>query len=113
MRIELITKELHEELLMLQTKYPVLTYQNKGYDGIDRSKLTEEEVAADKRINEILRKHILGFDRFQNFRLRKDGSIEIRLQYNWDAGTDKIPFFTGVGYLLVDELLNGFNNEKE
>lgn len=117
MRIKLTTKEIHEELLMLQSQYPVLTYKSKGYDEIDRSKLTTEEVAADKRINEILGKHITGFNRFQNFNIRKDGAISLRFQYEYEAdepddGRRKTGFI-GVGYLKVDELLTGFDNYEK
>ena len=111
MKIELITPEQHETILNIYKSFPILTLENKGYEGINRSKLTEAEKEADKKINEILKNHIVGFSRFQNFKTNnKENNLTIRFQYDWSAeDKNSIPFI-GVGYIKLDELLNGFKN---
>lgn len=42
---------------------------------------------------------------FSNFCLDKNGELSLRVQYHYD------PSFTGVGYVLLSELLNGFDSE--
>ena len=110
MRIELIPKEQYDTIIDIYNKYPKLTYMNRDYDGIDISALGEEEQTAHKEVSTILRAHIKGFSRFNHFR-NINGRAQIRLQYNynWDEGIT----FIGVGYLFVDELLNGFDKPKE
>lgn len=114
MKINLITQEQHDTILNIYKSFPALTLQNKGYEGINRSLLTEEEKRADKEVNEILKKSIIGFSKFQNFKTNnKENNLTIRFQYDYDADNDgpgtKL-HFVGVGYILLDELLNGFNN---
>lgn len=107
MKIEIISKEDYTILLDLYTRFPALTLQNKGYEGLDKSAFTPEEKEAFEAVTNLLKNHIAGFSSFQNFRHNKAGKVELRLQYNYnyDGG---LPF-TGVGYILLDELLNGFN----
>lgn len=111
MKIELITKEEYSTLMGIQEARPILTYQAKGYDEIDRTKLTDSDKEAVSIVRDILKKNIYGFSRFQNFKIGKDGDIQIRFQYNYNYDTDDIPF-TGVGYIRVNELLNGFDDNK-
>ncbi len=110
MKINLITPTQHAELLNIFNNAPILTLQNKGYEGIDRSKFTDKENQQDKKVDEILKSAIVGFRRFQNFKLDKDNNIVLRFQYNYDYETSLNAGFTGVGYILLDELLNGFNS---
>lgn len=110
MKIQLITPEQHEILNTIYLSFPALTLQNKGFEGINRRDLTQEEKEADKKVNEILKSSIIGFSRFQNFKLSKSDDIQLRFQYNYNYNpNDGIPFI-GVGYILLDELLNGFKN---
>lgn len=102
MTIELITPAGYENLVDIYSKCPALTLQNKGYEYINKSNLSEDDKAKIKEIEAILKKSISGFVSFTNFRLSKTGELEIRFQYHYDAS------FTGVGYVLADELLNGF-----
>ena len=106
MQIELITPQEYQTLLDIQKKYKILTYQNKGYDCINPELLKAEDKKAIKEIEKLLEKHIKGFREFQNFKLDMNDRVRIRFQYNYgyDNGTD----FKGVGYILVDQLLNGF-----
>lgn len=112
MRIKLITPEEHSELIRIQAEHPNLTYQAKGYDVPDKSKWSEEDHHAYKIVTEILRKSVVGFSSFTNFTVRKNGDKAIRLQYCYGA-EDNSMSFTGVGYLLIDELSDGFTNENE
>lgn len=103
MTIELINKEQYNRLLLLQQQHPVLTYQNTGYDNFDKSKMNDSDKEAFSEVTEILKKAIKGFREFQNFRYsKKTNKLQIRFQYNYS------PSFTGVGYLELQELLNGF-----
>mgnify|MGYP006902044628 CR=1 FL=1 len=117
MIINLITEEEYNTLLDIQKNHPVLTFQKTGYEYIDKSKLTDDDKNALEIINTILSKAIEGFSKFFNYRYSKSNEIEIRFDYDWSLtwnnDRDKtimregIPF-TGVGYLYLDELLNGF-----
>ena len=111
MKIELITPEEYGTLLNIYKMFPALTLQNKGYECINRSNLTEEEREKDEEINEILKKSICGFSKFQNFKTNnKNNALTIRFQYDWTAHDRSLGIpFVGVGYILLDELLNGFN----
>jgi hypothetical protein len=107
MRINLISEREYQILLGIQKKYSALTYQQKGFDGPNRRTWNQKELKADKIVNRILEKSIIGFRYFQNFNV-KDDKIIIRLQYNYNADGGGIPF-TGVGYIMLDELKNGFS----
>lgn len=106
MKIELITQETHEKLKRIFENHPALTLQNNGYEYLDKRKFTPEDEAAFKETSEILKKHVHGFSKFHNFRLSKNGRIQLRFNYAWDER------FTGVGYILLDELLNGFEETE-
>jgi len=112
MTITLITQEEYDTLLSIQKEFPALTFQNKGYEYLKMSELTEIELEKFKEAEAILEKCILGFNKFNHFRgENKNGNIEVRFQYNWTADDDysKNPLpFTGVGYLEVEELFRGF-----
>lgn len=114
MKITLITKEEHARLLEIFNEYPKLTFQNEGYQYIKKSELTDDELVKFKEVETLLRKTILGFKGFNNFKINRTKEIEIRFQYDWtaDDNTNGLVPFTGVGYILLDELLNGFK-EKE
>ncbi len=107
MRIELLTPEQHAEILSLYNEFPELTLENKGYEYINRRGFSPEAKEADKKVSDILKANIYGFQSFSNFCHDKDGNIRIRIQYNWNYD-DKEGSFVGVGYCLLSELLNGF-----
>ncbi len=110
MRIELISEEQYNLLKTIQEKHNILTFQNDGYEYIDKSKFTQEDQKAFDEVTEILSKHIVGFREFNNFCHSKSGELRIRFQYNYGAD-DNSRSFTGVGYLLLDELLKGFKED--
>lgn len=115
MTITLIEQHEYDMLMETQAKFPNLTYQNEGYDKPDKSKWSKEDLEAHKTCEDFLRKCINGFSQFNHFKLRKGGKVCIRFQYDWtfDDPNRTTSFtttsFTGVGYLEVQELLNGFN----
>jgi hypothetical protein len=114
MKINLITADQKNTLESIFTEFPTLTLQNKGYEGLDKRNLTDQDNEKIKEIEVILKSSVCGFSRFQNFKVNKAGKTSIRFQYDYDAdndGSNKIGFI-GVGYILVDELLNGFNLTK-
>ena len=114
MKIELISKEDYNLLLEIQKNHPILTFQNKGYECIDKSKFTDDDKIAFDKVTKILRKSILGLCEFNNYCHSEHNELRLRFQYNynadWNSKVDKGHniLFTGVGYILVDELLNGF-----
>lgn len=111
MTIELITPEEHAKLLEIQKESPKLTFQNVGYEYINMKTLSEQDLENYKIVTDILSKSVKGFSKFNNFKLDKEQQIHIRLQYDWSYGTGDLPF-TGVGYLKLDELLNGFDESE-
>lgn len=110
MTITLVTQEVYNQLLDIYNKYPKLTLQNVGYEYIRKANLNEEELTKFKEVEDILKKHIKGFSEFNNFKTNnRTQELVIRFQYDWSADAEirSIPF-TGVGYLYLEELLNGF-----
>lgn len=116
MTINLITKEEYDTLLRIQQDRPILTFQNNGYEYINKSKFSESDTKAFEEVTSILKKCIVGFHRFDNFRHRSsdNNKLTVRFQYNWTADDETNPRpYEGVGYLLVEELLNGFKEIKK
>ena len=101
MKIKLISQEQFETIQNIQKEFSILTFNNKGYEYINKSKFTEQDKEAYDKVFNILKDHVVGFTNFDNFRL-KDNKIEIRLHYYYDSS------FIGVGYILLEELLYGF-----
>jgi len=111
MTIELISQIEFDTLLKIYETHPILTFQNVGYQYIDKSKFTESDKEAFNDVEKILRASILGFNEFNNFKLTKNGEIGLRVQYDYSADDEgNSRPFTGVGYIKLNELKNGFNN---
>lgn len=110
MTIDLITSEQYETLKKIQETHKVLTLQNNGYETIT-DPLTKEDKEAIEVIDGILRKSVLGFVEFTNFRMANNDEVVVRLQYNYNA-EDNSRYFTGVGYILMKELFTGFINTR-
>ena len=104
MIIERLTQDEYDTLLSIQQNYPKLTFQNNGFEYIDRREFSDDEKEVDTKVSEILKKHIHDFVRFDNFTFNKKGELRVRFQYHWSS------FFTGVGYITLRELLNGIDN---
>ncbi len=115
MTITLISKEQLDRLLEIQKTYPNLTYNNKGYDYLNFSRLTPEELQHFKEAEEIIKTSIKGFSKFNHFKPSKTKPElpMIRFQYNYTADEPNGLPFTGVGYLFVHELYHGFDNQKD
>lgn len=103
MTIKLLTQDEYNTLLSIQQNSPKLTFQNVGYEYINRKEFTEQDNIADKQVTEILKNHIEGFVRFDNFRHNKKNEISVRLQYHYSES------FVGVGYVTLRELFMGFD----
>lgn len=93
------TNKYYDRLLKLQEDYPLLTYQNRGYDKLDQEIRDAHKVQFEE-IHQICKKTIGGFSEFNNFKVRKDGTIVVRLQYNYNY-EGGVPFI-GVGYFPLD-----------
>jgi len=106
MTIELLTEVQHNFLKKIQENNPKLTFQNEGYQYI--KDLSESDKEAVKKVEEILKGSIVGFVEFNNFKERSNGEISVRFQYNYGADNEDGHSFTGVGYLRMNQLLNGF-----
>ena len=107
MTINLIPEREYSLLKSIQINFPNLTFQNDGYEYINKSKFSERDKKAFRIVSNILSKAIEGFSRLDNFRLTKKGEVQIRFQYAWDIS------FTGVGYLELVTLFEGFKNDEQ
>lgn len=112
MKIELLNEEQFNILTNIYNENKGLFLQNEGYQYINESKLSDEDKEAFKTVTNILKDHIIGFTEFNNFRLNRDNKIQLRFQYNWSYDTNRT-YFIGVGYILLDELLNGFEEKDK
>lgn len=110
MRITLISKRQYLLLKRIQQKFPVLTFNNRGYEYI-RTPFNEREQQAFDKVSSILKEHIDGFVKFNNFRDEKS-YIVLRFQYYYDYEKHNAGF-TGVGYIKLKELLEGFEEIKK
>lgn len=115
-----LEKEDYNKLLDIQKQYPNLTFVHEPYQGWIPAHFTEEDKNALNEVKSIMSKAIKGFSKFTNFYFNKKGILCIRFYYDWsytwDNDVNKIPIrsglpYTGVGYLYLDELLNGFKND--
>lgn len=93
-----------EKLLQIIKDYPELTFDNDGYQYIDKD-ILEKHKDVIKLINMILSKYIGGFSKFNNFKPRKDGTLAVRCQYNWNFNSNENSFI-GVGYFNIDDIFN-------
>lgn len=106
MKINLISEDQYNRLKEIQKTYPKLTFNNKGYEYVRKSTFSKEDLKAFKEVSDILKARIIGFIEFNNFQCVKD-VIRLRFQYNYGAADNSLGFI-GVGYIELDELLNGF-----
>lgn len=115
MTITLISKEQLDRLIEIQKTYPNLTYNNKGYDYLNLSRLTPEELQHFKEAEEIIKTSIKGFSKFNHFKPSKTKPElpMIRFQYDYTADQVGERPFTGVGYLFVHELHYGFDDQTD
>lgn len=109
MQITLIDQETYDELRQLCEDNPELRLQNIGYQYL-RPEVREAKAPQIARITEILKRHIMGFLEFHNFKTGKDGEIVLRFDYDWGAENQTMSF-RGVGYLPLDQLRDGFPRE--
>lgn len=115
MTIHTLTEIEYNILTTIQKEFPNLTFQNNGFEYIDKSKFSMQDKVCFELVTEILKKSVVGFQTFNNFRVRKEnGEICVRFQYDWTADDiNRKISFTGVGYLTLRELLNGFDKSMK
>lgn len=112
-----LEKSDYDILLNIQKEFPNLTFEHEPYQEWIPQHFTEEDKNALNEVKLIMKKAITGFSKFTNFYYNKSGILCIRFYYDWsfewNNDEQKIIIrkdnpFTGVGYLCLDELLNGF-----
>lgn len=104
MKIELISKKEHAFLTEQANNPKFVQKSTKWGEYPSKYNFTKEDKENWDKIEQILRKSVVNFSKFHNFSPDKNGEIRIRIDYAWDV------HFTGVGYVLIDELLNGFKD---
>lgn len=82
-------------ITQIAKEHPALTFDNNGYEYIDGSKLSQEDIAAIAELEDILKDKISGFVKFFNFKPNHRGELEVRVNYCWDSS------FIGVGYFAL------------
>ena len=100
-----MTDKYYNRLKQIQQDNPQLTFQNEGYQYLNRE-IVENHKSQIAEITEILKTTMKGFEKFNNFRIRKNGDIGVRLEYQWSSS------FTGVGYFELEEFKNFEENEN-
>lgn len=80
-----------------QREYPELTFDNSGYEYLSKD-IQDKYAVQIAEIESILKEVVEGFVEFNNFKPRKDGSVDVRVQYKWDE------HFTGVGYFPLADV---------
>lgn len=119
----LTTLELEDynKLVEIQKEFPHLTFNHEPYQEWIPAHFTDSDKKALEQVKELVKKAIYGFKNFTNFFYNKKGVLCVRFYYDWsftwNNDEEKIPIrnslpFTGVGYLELQELLNGFNENK-
>ena len=118
----LTTLELEDynKLVEIQKEFPHLTFNHEPYQEWIPAHFTDKDKEALEQVKNLIKKAIYGFINFTNFFYNKKGELCIRFYYDWSLvwnnNEQKIPIrdgqpFKGVGYLYLDELLNGFKND--
>ena len=99
----------YKRLNKIRQEYPELTFNNNGYEYLS-SKIKEKHKKQIEEISEILKDTIPGFERFDNFRVKNDGAFSVRIQCNYNHGTDYLSFI-GVDYIDLENFKN-LNDDK-
>lgn len=97
------TNKYYNRLKELKDQFPKLTFHNNGYEYLSHE-IKEKHKEQIKEITEILKTTVKGFSRFDNFKPLKNGSFDIRIQYNWNYEGGNT--FIGVGYFNIKEFKN-------
>jgi len=107
MTITLLGKRDYNLLKSIQKKFLNITFQNDGYQYLEAHiALTAKDRQAIRIVTLILSKCIHHFHSFNNFKIRKNGDVTVRVQYNWDPDHRG---FVGVGYIPLNQLRHGFS----
>ena len=82
----------------IANKHPSLILQNEGYEYINKSKLSAEDLEAIDYISNEIKSVFPDFVEFFNFIYDRKGNLGARFDYHWDER------FVGVGYFPVEEI---------
>ena len=97
------------DLLMgIYKAFPELTLQNKGYEYLPKEIQSEYKNIIDVAL-ELVQLSIPEATEFNNFTLKKDGRVYVRIQYRWDPEIS----FIGVGYFPVKEFKETIKNNRK
>lgn len=98
--INTVTEKLEE----YAEKYPALIFNNKGYEYL-RKEIQNEYKEQIKEIEELLKKCVAGFSKFNNFLYNKDNKLFVRYQSDWNAEVEHQTrgSFIGVNYRQVSD----------
>lgn len=116
-----LEEEDYNKLVEIQKEFPHLTFVHEPYQEWIPKHFTDKDREALQKVKDLLKKAIYGFSNFTNFYYNKKGVLCVRFYYDWsfewNNDVDKIPIrvgvsFTGVGYLKLSELLNGFDSNS-
>lgn len=97
----------YQRLKEIKDQYPELTFQNEGYQYLPKE-VRERHAEQIEEISSILRQTIVGFIEFNNFKTHEDGTVTVRVQFNWEAEKDNsnVGYFAGVGYFDLELFRN-------
>lgn len=83
----------YDKLVELMGKYPVLTFDNDGYEELPKAVMEANKEGVDA-VEAVLKEEVKGFVRFQNFKPRRDGEPAVRYQVYYNDERS----FIGVAY---------------
>ena len=87
-------------LAQIAKEHPALIFNNNGYEYINQSKLSKDDIAALEEVHQILETKVIGYVKFFNFKTNKEGELYARFDGLWS----KDPYFIGVCYIKVSDL---------
>ena len=94
--------EIYNKLLEYQQNYPLLTFQNNGYEYLSKE-IQDNHKDQIKEIEELLKTKIEGFSHFNNFKI-KSNIILVRCQYDYSKHLENCKTsFIGVGYFPLED----------
>lgn len=88
----------YTELTRLMNDNPDLLFNNNNYQELPRD-VAEANASAIAEIETLLKKVVIGFVRFQNFKPRKDRPVAVRFQATYASLT----YYVGVYYVPLED----------
>lgn len=91
--------DVYNKLSRLALDYPELIFDSCGYQELPQETIDANRKGFDE-VSRILKDSVENFVSFQNFKPRRDGSLDVRCQTRWS------PLFTGVTYIKLEDFKN-------